>query len=152
MVTFYHSHPTKSSQNSCDSVTIQGPSKRLSSCLIYPVSSVKEHNRKGGKCKISRVLQSPVSSPQASPKVEVNNRPKQAQHLSFYTPGPSLIDLLDAYLQIPIHPNSRKYIRFCHRSQMFQFISLLFGLAKAPQVFTMIVKEVKLMALARGLH
>ena len=24
---------------------------------LYPVSSVKEHNRKGGKCKISRVLQ-----------------------------------------------------------------------------------------------
>ena len=28
---------------------------------FYPVSSVKEHNRKGGKCKISPVLQSPVS-------------------------------------------------------------------------------------------
>ena len=49
---------------------------------MYPVSSVKERNRKGGKCKISRVLQSPVSSTQASPKVEASNRPKQAQHLS----------------------------------------------------------------------
>ena len=48
---------------------------------MCPVSSVKEHNRKGGKCKISRVLQSPVSSSQASPKVEASNRPKQAQHL-----------------------------------------------------------------------
>ena len=34
---------------------------------------------------------------------------------------------------------------------MFQFTSLPFGLATAPQVFTMIVKEVKLMALSRGL-
>ena len=34
------------------------------------------------KCKISRVLQSPVSSPQASPKVEASNRLKQAQHFS----------------------------------------------------------------------
>ena len=27
------------------------------------------------------------------------------------------IDLSNAYLHIPIHPNSRKYLRFCHRSQ-----------------------------------
>ena len=51
----------------------------------------------------------------------------------------------------PHHPNSRKYLRFCYRSQVFQFTSLPFGLATAPQVFTMIVKEVKLMALSRGL-
>ena len=63
----------------------------------------------------------------------------------------SSIDLSDAYLHIPIHPNSRKYLRFCHRSQVFQFTSLPFGLATAPQVFTMIVKEVELMALSRGL-
>ena len=56
----------------------------------------------------------------------------------------SSIDLSDAYLHIPIH--SRKYPRFCHRSQVFQFTSLPFGLA------TMIVKEVKLMALSRGLR
>ena len=62
------------------------------------------------------------------------------------------IDLSDAYLHIPIHPHSRKYLRFCHRSQVFQFTSLPFGLATAPQVFTMIVKEVKLMALSRGLR
>ena len=49
------------------------------------------------------------------------------------------IDLSDAYLHIPIHPNSRKYLRFCHKSQVFQFTSLPFGLATAPQVFTMLV-------------
>ena len=59
---------------------------------------------------------------------------------------------IDAYLHIPIHPHSRKYLRFCHRSQVFQFTSLPFGLATAPQLFTMIVKEVKLMALSRGLR
>ena len=64
----------------------------------------------------------------------------------------SSIDLLDAYLHIPIHPNSRKYLRFCYKAQVFQFTSLPFGLATAPQVFTMIVKEVKLMALSRGLR
>ena len=73
---------TKSAQISSDSVRIQGPSKRPSSGHLYPVSSVKERNQKGGKCKISQVLQSPVSSSQASPKVETSHRPKQAQHFS----------------------------------------------------------------------
>ena len=62
------------------------------------------------------------------------------------------IDLSDAYLHTPTHPNSRKYLRFCYKSQVFQSTSLPFGLATAPQVFTMIVKEVKLMALSRGLR
>ena len=73
---------TKSGQISSDSFRIQGPSKRPSSGHLYPVSSVKECNRKGGKCKISRVLQLPVSSPQASPKVKAGHRLKQAQHFS----------------------------------------------------------------------
>ena len=64
----------------------------------------------------------------------------------------SLIDLSDAYLHIPIHPNSRKYLRLCHRLQVFQFTSLTFRLATGPQVFTMILNEVKLMALLRGLR
>ena len=73
---------TKSGQIPSDSVRIQDPSKRPSSGYLYPVSSVKERNRKDGKCKISRVLQSPVSGPQASPKVEASNRLQQAQHFS----------------------------------------------------------------------
>ena len=40
----------------------------------------------------------------------------------------SSIDLSDAYLHIPIHPNSRKYLTFCHKSQLFQFTFLPFGL------------------------
>ena len=62
------------------------------------------------------------------------------------------LDLSDAYLHIPIHQNSRKYLEFCHDSQVFQFTSLPFGLDMVPQVFTMIVKEVKLMALTRGVR
>ena len=63
----------------------------------------------------------------------------------------SSIDLSDAYLHIPIHLNSRKYLRFCHRSQVFQFTSLPFGLATAPRSLQ-IIKEVKLTALSRGLR
>ena len=75
---------TKFSQSPTDSIRLQGPSKRISSDLLYPVCSVKECNRKGGKCKISRVLQMPASCTKASPKVEASNRPKQAQHLPIY--------------------------------------------------------------------
>ena len=53
-----------------------------SSSGLFSVCSVKECNRKGGKGKISLVLQSPVPSPQASPRVEVSDRQNQAQHLS----------------------------------------------------------------------
>ena len=67
---------------SSDCVRVQGPSKRPSLGRLHPVSPVKERYRKGGKCKISRVLQSPLSCTQASPKVEASNRPKQAQHFS----------------------------------------------------------------------
>ena len=73
---------TKFGQIPSDSVRVQGSSKRPSSGHLYPVSSVKECNQKGGKCKISRVLQSPVPLTQASPKVEASHRPKQAQHFS----------------------------------------------------------------------
>ena len=73
---------TKLDQIPSDCIRIQGPSKRPSSGRLHPVSAVKERNRKGGKCKISRVLQSPVSSPQASPTLEAGNRPTQTQHFS----------------------------------------------------------------------
>ena len=63
----------------------------------------------------------------------------------------STIDLSDANLHISIHPTSRKYLRF-HGSQVFQFTSLPFRLATAPQIFTVIVKEVKLMSLTRGVR
>ena len=38
------------------------------------------------------------------------------------------IDLKDAYLQVPIHPDSRKYLRFVALNQAFQFKAVCFGL------------------------
>ena len=159
-------HKTIISQSSPDSLRIQGPSNRSGSGLLYPLCSFKECNTKGGKCKISQVLQSPVSSPQASPKVEASDRTRQAQHLptcrKVQNGNPrvhhgisdsrrkEVVDMSDTYLHIAIHQNSRKYLRFCHNSQVFQFTSLPFGLATALQVFKIIVKEVKPMALTRG--
>ena len=52
------------------------------------------------------------------------------------------IDLKDAYLQVPIHPESRKFLRFASREGIFQFRTLCFGLSTAPQVFTRVMAPV----------
>ena len=99
--------------------------------------------------------------------MEASNRLKQAQHFSTCRkvqngnsrvhqdlPDSRVMGIVDRPIgHLPSHPhppNSRKYPRFCHRSHMFQFTSL--RTSHSPQVFTMIVKEVKLIALLRGLR
>ena len=46
------------------------------------------------------------------------------------------IDLQDAYFHVPIHPSSRKYLRFAFEDKVYQFRVLPFSLNTAPQVFT----------------
>ena len=46
------------------------------------------------------------------------------------------IDLTDAYLHIPIHPRSRKYLPFVYEHQVFQFMALPFGMSVSPWIFT----------------
>ena len=60
------------------------------------------------------------------------------------------IDFKDAYFHIPIQEQSRKYLRFHAQGQTFQFKALPFGLSTAPMEFTVIAKEVKLMATQKG--
>ena len=62
------------------------------------------------------------------------------------------IDLKDAYFHIPIHSQSRKYMRFHLQDRSYQFKALPFGLSTAPMEFTVVTKEVKLMALQRGIR
>ena len=68
----------------------------------------------------------------------------------------SSIDLSDAYLHILIHPASWTYLYMYGFSMVLICSSsppsLSFGLSMAPQVFTMIVKDMKLMALTRGVR
>ena len=52
------------------------------------------------------------------------------------------IDLKDAYLQVPVHLESRKYLCFVAFSKVFQFKVLCFGLSTAPQVFTRVMAPV----------
>ena len=49
------------------------------------------------------------------------------------------IDLKDTYLQVPIHPDSRKYLSFVALNQVFQSKALCFGLSTAPQFFTRVI-------------
>ena len=62
------------------------------------------------------------------------------------------IDFRDAYFHIPIHNQSRKYLRFHVQGQTYQFKALPFGLSTAPLEFTVVTKEVKLMALQQGIR
>ena len=62
------------------------------------------------------------------------------------------IDFREAYFHVPIHSQSRKYMRFHIQGQSYQFKALPFGLSTAPMEFTVVAKEVKLMALPRGIR
>ena len=50
--------------------------------------------------------------------------------------------LQDAYLQVPVHPSSRHYLRFCVGGSVLQFRALCFGLSTAPQVFTRVMAPI----------
>ena len=64
--------------------------------------------------------------------------------LNSIRPGDWMIslDLQDAYLQVPVHHDSRRYLRFVVDEKPFQFRVLCFGLTTAPQVFTRIMAPV----------
>ena len=45
------------------------------------------------------------------------------------------INLKDAYLQVPVHPDSCRYLWFVEKGQVFQFRALCFGLPHSPSGF-----------------
>jgi hypothetical protein len=54
----------------------------------------------------------------------------------------STIDLKDAYFLIKIHDDSKKYLRFQWKQNLYEFNVLPFGLNTAPYVFTKVMKPV----------
>ena len=62
------------------------------------------------------------------------------------------IDLKDAYLQIPVHPDSRKFLRFIWKGLHYQFKVLCFGLSTAPQVFTRMMGPVSAASHRQGIR
>ena len=139
----------------------------------FPQRSLDLSPRKGGSrtspgLVFSSLLQPAVFSPQTGKQVEAYFRSEsveqvpQNRHIQ-ETPETiqtslqkgewvTSLDFSDAYFHIPIHPRSRKYMRFFLKKRAYQFTALPFGLATVPLKFTKVVKEVKLMAQNRGIR
>ena len=66
-------------------------------------------------------------------KMETQRKVRKAVQLNDWAFS---LDLTDAYLHIPIHHRSRKYLRFTLRGRVYQFKALPFGLSTSPFVFT----------------
>ena len=62
------------------------------------------------------------------------------------------IDLEEAYLQVPVHPDSRRFLRFVAQGRVYQFSALCFGLSMAPQVFSRIMAPVSTILHSWGIH
>jgi hypothetical protein len=62
------------------------------------------------------------------------------------------IDLKDAYLHIPIHPQHYQWLRFSIQGISYQWKVLPFGLSTAPLVFTKVLAPVLATIRLRGVH
>ena len=104
----------------------------------------------------SRLLQSPVCGPEGfgawRPIIDLSTLVIYIASQRFHMETPQSVlrsirpsdwmislDLQDAYLQVPIHPESRRYLRFTMGGVSYQFRVLCFGLTTAPQVFTRVM-------------
>ena len=52
----------------------------------------------------------------------------------------AVLDLRDAYYSVPIATEDRKYLRFGHGGQLYEFVCLPNGLSSAPRIFTKLLK------------
>lgn len=62
------------------------------------------------------------------------------------------IDLKDAYIVVPIHPGSRKFLSFSHKGTIYQYKSLAFGLSVAPRIFSKLMRYALEPLRARGIR
>lgn len=67
---------------------------------------------------------------------------RTARNLIRYGIFMSKIDLKDAYHLIPIHSESRKFLRFNWNNKLYEYCCLPFGLSTAPRIFTKIMRVV----------
>ena len=62
------------------------------------------------------------------------------------------IDLKEAYLQVPVHPDSCRFLRFVLQGNVYQLSALCFGLSTAPQVFSRVMAPVSTILHSWGIH
>ena len=108
---------------------------------------------RAGSASISRLLQPVIHGYESFRGVETGHRPFHSEledsadilqdgdtsiRSSLGSSGDWMVslDLKDAYLQVPMHPNSRKFLRFMVGGKVYQFRVRCFGFSTAPQVFT----------------
>lgn len=60
------------------------------------------------------------------------------------------IDLKEAYFLVPVHKDSKRYLRFLWEGKIFEFQCLPFGLCTAPWVFSKLMKPVAKRLRSRG--
>ena len=154
--------------SNCCKPLCQSPQEQL------PVGGITSAYRQkcsgtGPQSNISGFLQSTISSPKAQQQMEANTGPKQpklflkVEKFKMETPETirtslqqgewvTSVDFKDDYFHIPIQEQSRKYLRFLVQGRTYQFKALPFGLSTAPMEFTVLAKEVKLMAIHRGIR
>ena len=101
----------------------------------------KKRNRESKQRRQSQILQSTVLSPKTRepverPVIDLSSLNQYIPVSKFKMKTPesiraslrqgewvTLIDLSDAYLHLPIHPQSRKFLRFHHKGVSYQFSS-----------------------------
>ena len=160
------SDPTKSYKNSyshkllCQSSQEQLPVRGIASAYRQKCC------RTGVQSDLVGVLQPTLFSPQTQQQMETDIRPQQSepipqsgeiqdgntgnhQNLPSTREWVTSVDFKDGYFHIPIQEQSRKYLRFQVQDRTYQFKALPFGLSTAPMEFTVVAKEVKLMAIHR---
>ena len=116
------------------------------------------------------ILQSVVSCPQTRKEMATSNRSecgkqifacsylqdgncrKYSRFASTGRVGNLTRPHMHIFTIIPIHPRYQKYLRFNVGDRSYQFTALPFRIATALLEFTMVAKEVKLMALAEGIR
>ena len=165
-------HPPLPVQTPLNKVTYcNKPLPQLSQAVLPDRGTVsadkQERSRTGTKSKLTGFLQPAIFCTHTQQPVETGPGPEHLEHLfeSFKMETPETIrtslqagewvtsiDFKDAYFHIPIHNQSRKYMRFHLQGRSYQFKALPFGLSTTPMEFTVVAKEVKLMALQKGIR
>ena len=113
----------------------------------------------GDNSGMSRTLLQNFPSSQEERETQADNRPLCAQSFCVHTDIQNgdaeksercrstidwafSLDQTDAYLHIPIHYRSRKFLRFTLRGRVYQFKALPFGLSTSPFVFTRLMEVI----------
>jgi hypothetical protein len=62
------------------------------------------------------------------------------------------VDLKDAYLTVPLHPDCSPFLQFEWEGKFYQYLTLAFGLAPAPWAFTKMLKPIVAFLRERGVR